>query len=168
MGFSATAVRHFGADSQTGVTSMDKDEQDMVCSESVGKQLSFCREVHHKLKGAKSDAAIIPLQALGVVDVAGNNIPDEDLFAHVLSNTTEHHSEDYTIQRSSAFMNEYPWEDETNGQRSDGGPSDPHHLLGCFTELFPYGAGGFKVDRVVPVPYEKHAQWALQYADWCF
>ena len=100
-----------------------------------------------------------------MVDVAGNDVPDEDLFAHALLNTTGHYSEDYTIRRSSAFVNEYPREDRTTGQRSDGGPSDPNHLLGCFPELFPYGVGGFEVDRVVPVPYEKHARWALQYAD---
>ena len=51
------------------------------------------------------------------------------------------------------------------GLRSDGGPSNPNHLLRSFPILFPYGAGGFEVWRKETVPYEVHSCWALQYHD---
>ncbi len=52
-----------------------------------------------------------------------------------------------------------------DGLRTDGGLSNPNHLLGAFPVLFPYGLGGFKTSRRINIPYEVHAQWALQYGD---
>jgi len=54
---------------------------------------------------------------------------------------------------------------DSSGQRSDGGPSNPNHPLGCFSTLFPYGCGGFETERPKVLPYETHARWAMQYAD---
>ena len=62
-------------------------------------------------------------------------------------------------------MNEYARVDPLTGQRNDGGPGDPNHLLGTFPTLFPYGQGGFEVERRVHVPYESHVRWALRYED---
>ena len=62
-------------------------------------------------------------------------------------------------------MNEYARVDPLMGQRNDGGPGDANHLLGTFPTLFPYGQGGFEIDRPVMVPYKTHIQWALQYED---
>lgn len=118
-----------------------------------------------------SEPCIIPLQALGVLDVGGDDVPDTDILAHALSNSSVEASlsqsqrADFQIQRGSAFVNEYARTDKTTGQRYDGGPSDANHLLGAFPVLFPYGAGGFEVERPTNVPYEAHARWALQYAD---
>lgn len=86
--------------------------------------------------------------------------------AHALSNAADGGTlpEEFTIRHGSAFINEYARTDE-NGQRNDGGPSDPNHLLGCFPTLFPYGRGGFETYRPKNVPYETHARWAMQYAD---
>ncbi|RDB21373.1 hypothetical protein Hypma_011904 [Hypsizygus marmoreus] len=113
------------------------------------------------------EPAIIPLQAHGVIDVSGDDVPDNDIMAHAFSNAVddETRSEKYKIRRGSAFINEYARVDETTGQRYDGGPSDANHLLGTFPVLFPYGVGGFEVGRPDNVPYESHARWALQYAD---
>jgi hypothetical protein len=108
---------------------------------------------------------IVPLHSLGVIDVSGSDVPDNDLLAHALANSTEDTHTELGIRRSSAFVNEYAREDKETGRRTDGGPSDADHLLGCFPVLFPYGQGGFEVDRMVPIPYEKQSQWALQYAD---
>lgn len=88
----------------------------------------------------------IPLQSLGVVDVDGGEILASELMAHALSNSGLQDSpDDYTIKRGSAFVNEYARKD-SSGQRNDGGPSNPNHLLGCFPTLFPYGKGGFEVN----------------------
>jgi hypothetical protein len=69
------------------------------------------------------------------------------------------------IRRGSAFVNEYARVDSLTGQRNDGGPGDPNHLLGTFPTLFPFGMGGFEVDRRINVPYETHVRWALRYED---
>ncbi|KAH9033810.1 hypothetical protein EDB85DRAFT_1816708, partial [Lactarius pseudohatsudake] len=42
---------------------------------------------------------------------------------------------------------------------------NPNHLLGSFPCLFPYGLGGFEVDRPRKVSYQAHARRVLRYAD---
>jgi Helitron helicase-like domain at N-terminus len=37
--------------------------------------------------------------------------------------------------------------------------------MGCFPELMPYAKGGASLDRPLPVSYEAHADWAMQYED---
>lgn len=107
----------------------------------------------------------MPLNSLGVVDVDGVAISDQELMAHALANTAyQTPPEDYVIRRGSAFVNEYARTNE-DGQRNDGGPSNPNHLLGSFPTLFPYGQGGFEVQRTIDIPYEIHVRWALAYAD---
>ena len=78
--------------------------------------------------------------------------------AHALVNSTiQQVEEDYSIRRGSAFVNEYARTDTVTGLRNDGGPSNPNHLMGCFPTLFPYGKGGYEIDRPINVPYETHA-----------
>lgn len=110
--------------------------------------------------------AVLALSPLGVVDIDGVDITDSELMAHALANCSQLiQEEDYMIRRGSAFVNEYARVDPITGQRSDGGPSDANHLLGTFPTLFPYGQGGFEVERRVNLPYEAHVRWALQYED---
>jgi hypothetical protein len=109
--------------------------------------------------------AIIPLRSLGVVDVDGIAISDQELMAHALANTVQQTMpEDFKIRHGSAFVNEYARTSE-DGQRNDGGPSNPNHLLGCFPTLFPYGQGGFEITRKVPVEFENHSQYSCAYED---
>ncbi|KAJ7475396.1 hypothetical protein B0H11DRAFT_1917799 [Mycena galericulata] len=109
--------------------------------------------------------AVFPLQAHGVLDVQADGVPDNDVAAHGFANAaSEFREKSFKIRRDSAFVNEYARVD-ANGQRFDGGPSNPNHMLGAFPTLFPYGKGGFEVERDVDVPYESHARWALQYSD---
>lgn len=111
----------------------------------------------------------LPLQALGVVDINGDEITASDLLAHALSNSSlqpqKYYEDNFTIRRGSAFVNEYARTDPITGERNDGGPSNPNHLLGTFPTLFPYGRGGFETKRPVNIPYETHARWALKYYD---
>ncbi|KAF7297472.1 ATP-dependent DNA helicase [Mycena indigotica] len=94
----------------------------------------------------------------------GEGIPDATLFAHAVENfIPAPFAQDYGVRKGSAFVNEYARRDE-NHERFDGGPSNPNHLLGAFPMLFPYGCGGFEVDRSVKVTYEEHVRWALQHA----
>nr|GAT52360.1 predicted protein [Mycena chlorophos] len=108
---------------------------------------------------------VFPLMAHGVIDVGGDNIPETTLFAHAVENAVpDTYASDYGIRKGRAFVSEYARTDE-NRERCDGGSGNPNHLLGAFPVLFPYGYGGFEVDRDVKVTYEAHVQWALQYAD---
>ena len=112
-----------------------------------------------------SDPEIIPLQSLGVVDVAANDIEENQVLAHALTNVSQRdRAEGWAIKRSSDFVNEYPHL-TADGTRSAGTPDNPNHLLGAFPCLFPYGEGGFEVDRPTPVSYEAHCRWALRYSD---
>jgi len=91
---------------------------------------------------------------------------ENDIVSHAFANACQDDQiPSFLIHKSSAFVNEYACKDEQTGLRSDGGPSNPNHLLGSFPVLFPYGAGGFEVWRKEPVPYEVHSRWALQYHD---
>ena len=116
-----------------------------------------------------TDPAVLTLSHLGVVDIDGVDVSDTELMAHALSNCSQLiQEEDYMIRRGSAFVNEYARVDPLTGQRNDGGPGDANHLLGTFPTLFPYGLGGFEIDRHVNVPYEAHVRWALHYEDMRF
>ncbi|KAF7310022.1 ATP-dependent DNA helicase [Mycena indigotica] len=91
--------------------------------------------------------AVFPLHAHGIMDVGGDNIPESTVFAHAVDNLlSKPFAQDYAVRKGSAFINEYGRRDE-NGDRYDGGPSNPNHLLGAFPTLFPYGLGGLEVDR---------------------
>ena len=103
---------------------------------------------------------------MGVVDVEGCDISSTEIMAHALANSArEQGQDDYSIRRGSAFVNEYARTDSVTGLRNDGGPSNPNHLMGCFPTLFPYGKGGFEIERAIDVPYETHAKWSMLYAD---
>ena len=107
----------------------------------------------------------IPLQALGVVDVAANGVTDNELLAHALANVScADKTDSWAVKRSTDFVNEYPRID-VDGMCFVGSTENPNHLLGSFPCLFPYGLGGFEVARECNVSYEKHARWALRYAD---
>ncbi|KAJ7446255.1 ATP-dependent DNA helicase PIF1 [Mycena galericulata] len=101
-------------------------------------------------------AAAFPLHTHGVIDVHADGVPDSDVSAHGFANATSQFREaNFKVRKDSAFVNEYARLD-VNGERFDGGPSNPNHMLGAFPVLFPYGKGGFEVERDVDVPYESH------------
>ncbi len=108
---------------------------------------------------------MIPLHSLGVVDVAATEITENEILAHALANITcAEKMEGWVIKWSSDFINEYPRRTE-NGVLSDGSPENPNHLLGSFLCLFPYGMGGYEVDRPTPISYKAHTHWSLCYND---
>ncbi|KAF9499205.1 hypothetical protein BDN71DRAFT_1428246 [Pleurotus eryngii] len=116
---------------------------------------------------AVEEADVLLMQAHGMLDVDASNVSDSQLMAIALQNTAEvlYEAERVQVKHGSVFVNEYPHTRHTTRKRFKGTVTDPNHLLGAFPVLFPYGLGGFKVDRVQSVSYEKHTQWALQYAD---
>ena len=99
------------------------------------------------------------------MDVAGNGVEENEVLSHALANVSmSERAEGWAIKRSSDFVNEYPRR-TADGSLSAGTADDPNHLLGAFPYLFPYGLGGFEVDRPTPVSYEAHSRWALRYSD---
>ena len=107
----------------------------------------------------------IPLQALGVVDVATNGVTDNELLANALANVSHTDKTDgWAVKWSTNFVNKYPCLDE-DGMQFLGSTENPNHLLGSFPCLFPYSLGGFDVVRECNVLYEKHVCWALHYED---
>ncbi|KAH6906301.1 hypothetical protein BKA70DRAFT_1372848 [Coprinopsis sp. MPI-PUGE-AT-0042] len=99
-----------------------------------------------------SPPGVIPITPLGVIDCNGANIPERDLMAHALANATREKplKGDYAIRHGTAF-------DPSTGARFDGGTDNPSHLLGAFPYLFPFGRGGFELQR--------STDWTMQYAD---
>lgn len=112
-----------------------------------------------------TDAETIPLQSLGVVDVAATEVTENEILAHALANVTQaDKAGGWAIKRSSDFVNEYPRR-TAEGALTEGGTENPNHLLSTFPCLFPYGQGGFEVSRWTPVSYEVHGRWAICYGD---
>ena len=111
------------------------------------------------------DPDAIPLNTLGVVDVAATEVNENEVLAHALANLSRTEKDlGWAVRHSSDFVNEYP-RVGPDGSRSDGGTENPAHLLGSFPCLFPFGKGGFEVNRPNVVSYEAHARWAVRYAD---
>ncbi|KAJ3566046.1 hypothetical protein NP233_g7249 [Leucocoprinus birnbaumii] len=107
---------------------------------------------------------VVPLQPSSAVDATGSHLTERHVTATALANTART-SEQLNVHRGTAFVNEYPRVDPESGVRTMGTARDANHLLGTFPWLFPYGVGGFEVDRPVDVTYERHAKWALMYDD---
>ena len=90
---------------------------------------------------------------------------DNEVLAHALINVSEKDKEGgWAIRRSRDFVNEYA-RSNAEGRNSLGTPENPNHLLGSFPCLFPYGQGGFEVERKLAVSYDAHTRWCLRYAD---
>ena len=107
----------------------------------------------------------MPLSFLGVVDVAASDVQENDLLSHALANVSQtDKSLGWAVKRGGDCVNEYPRLDAA-GARCAGSAENPNHLLGSFPCLFPYGMGGFEVDRPTQISYDSHARWALRYED---
>jgi hypothetical protein len=111
------------------------------------------------------EPGVIPLQALGVIDVGATYVSDNEVLANAMLNATaEDVSKGYGVRQGSSFVNEYARVNNI-GQRVDGGPEDAHHTMGCYPWLWPYAMGGIETDRPINVPYNIHVQTLLQLPD---
>ncbi|KAG2336078.1 hypothetical protein BDR05DRAFT_978863 [Suillus weaverae] len=88
----------------------------------------------------------------------------DDVLANAFTNTSHREKESYSVQHGSTFINEYP-RLNTAGERYAGTTENPNHLLGTFPCLFPYGFGGFEIQRPRTISYEAQAKWTMQYSD---
>ncbi|KAF8138853.1 hypothetical protein EV363DRAFT_1155163, partial [Boletus edulis] len=84
------------------------------------------------------------------------------MFTHAVQNLAR--TDERYVVRQGGFVNEYPRTDEA-GHLQPGTVEDPNYFLGAFPCLFPYGLGGFEVDRPRKLSYAEHAKWAMRYAD---
>lgn len=109
--------------------------------------------------------AVIPLQALSVIDVGASYVGDNEVLAHALANTSSSLLEGgYAIKRSGTFVNEYGHTDD-EGNATDGGADDPHHMMAAFPMLWCYGKGGMETKHPIPVSYDLHVRAALEHHD---
>ena len=100
-----------------------------------------------------------------MVDVAATEVTDNEILAHALANVPHADKMDgWAVKRSSDYVNEYPRRND-DGNAGIGSFENPNHLLGTFPWLFPYGEGGFEVNRPKAVSYDAHVQWSLRYED---
>lgn len=107
----------------------------------------------------------IPLHSLGVVDVAANDVPQNEVLAHALTNVAQDDKvEGWAVKHSSDFVNEYPCK-TSDSILMEGSYKSLNHLLESFPYLFPYGMGGYEVQQAVKVTYKTHAWWSLRYED---
>jgi len=81
------------------------------------------------------------------VDPGVSGVDDSQMLAHALANTAFAGLGSYAVQQGSMFVNEYPRRDD-GGSLTIGTPDNLNHLLGAFPFLFPYGMGGFEVERM--------------------
>jgi len=108
---------------------------------------------------------VVPLQSLGVVDVGGTDLDERDALSSALANVSEaDQRKSFAVKRGNEFVNEYA-RTSLEGERTDGGPSNPNHLLGAFPTLYCYGKGGIEVNRPIAVSYGDHVRRDLQYWD---
>ena len=85
------------------------------------------------------DPDAVPLQSLGVVDVAANDVNDNEVLAHALANVSRaEKGAAFAVRRGGTHVNEYPHRNP-DGSLTDGSGDNPSHLLGSFPCLFPYG-----------------------------
>jgi hypothetical protein len=92
-----------------------------------------------------TEPAVIPLQALGVIDAGATYVGDNEVLANAMANTTSTSVQNgYVVKRGSAFVNEYPRINSLN-QCTIGGPEDPNHMMAAFPVLWPYAEGGFEI-----------------------
>lgn len=110
------------------------------------------------------DPRVIPIQAHGVIDAEGCQLSNQDVLANAFANTCHTKEESYLVQHAGGFVNEYPRVNES-GERFAGSTDDPNHLLGAFPCLFPFGFGGFEVQRPRSISYEAQAKWTMKYGD---
>nr|GAT47463.1 predicted protein [Mycena chlorophos] len=123
------------------------------------------RRLAEDLLAEDTQPDVFPLYSNGVLDLNGSEITDSDIFSHGVENIVPGPiAIDYGVRKGSAFISEYARVDD-EGERFDGGPTNPNLLLGAHPVLFPYAAGGIEVDREEDVTFEAHVQWALEYGD---
>jgi hypothetical protein len=104
---------------------MSLTEAGLIEVEESEDEIGDIKISYHRsdINSQTTDAGVIPIQSMGVVNVDGNDISSTEIMAHALTNSTM--EQNYSIRRGSAFVNEYARTDAVTGLRNDGGPSNP-------------------------------------------
>ena len=90
---------------------------------------------------------MIPLQALGVVDVGATYVGESEVVTNAMVNAVNSGAEKgYTVKWSSEFVNEYARVDTFCKQRTDGGTENLNHMMGAYPNLWPYTMGGIETN----------------------
>lgn len=72
-------------------------------------------------------AGVVPLQSLGVIDVAATNVQDNDVLVHALLNiSVVDKREGCAVKCGADFINEYPCVDDFGNLTNGCGPNPNH------------------------------------------
>ena len=108
------------------------------------------------------DPIVVPLQAIGSIDVDFTKLTAGELMAWGLANLWQEGGEGaYAVRHGRRPVSDF-------GRPRSGEESDPNRdnfFEKAFPCLFPYGRGGIEADRPVEVEFSEHVRWALQYHD---
>lgn len=113
-------------------------------------------------------ADIIPLQVTGTIDTNLSIFTANEMMVWALANLwNEGHEGGYHVQHSQHPVNDFGH--PRNCRAHDSTPElDSDHsnfFEKAFPCLFPFGCGGIEADQEVPLGFQEHVQWALQYHD---
>ena len=122
-----------------------------------------CNDI--KFKRTHPEPGLIPLNALGIVDVVGSKISDKQLLSLAMANLSQDElNSGQAVKCSSDFVNEYPQKDDKDTEYA-GTFEDPNIWLASFLTFFPYGEGGIESSQPRKLSMLSHVRWALQYHD---
>lgn len=109
---------------------------------------------------------VIPFQFLSAYETDLSNVSMNDLLMCALANLDDANEEGlYGVRHGSKPMNTFgrPRKDATQAERKAVLAVNP--MTSLFPGLYPYAEGGIEADREVPVSFNDHVRWSLQYYD---
>lgn len=128
----------------------------------------------------ESESDVIPLQYLGVMDTDLSNVSPSELMAWGLANLWQEGREGgYVVRHGGRPVRDFglganearaSFQGQSTPQGPGGNAADSSTNRDNFWEkafptLFPYGVGGVEAPRTVPVAFDDHVRWLLEYHD---
>lgn len=147
-------------------TELDEDNEDDQCKLIVrstqSRKLKWLTASSNLSDG---DPVVIPLQALGTLDLDMNNLSANELMMWALANSAAGKEGGYANRYSRDAVNMFgrPRERDLDTESLNHPRRNP--LAAAYPTLFPYGVGGIEADRETDVGIAEHVKWALQYYD---
>ena len=92
------------------IIDIDEDDYDESRAEpDFSEEGNLCSTCIPALCSLLLDADLVPLCALGVVDVAATDVQENEVLAHALANVdVTEKLQGWAVKRSNGFVNEYP------------------------------------------------------------
>ena len=102
----------------------------------------------------------------GSVETDVTEVTSDSLLTQAVSNMRDSREGTYGIVRGSRPVNEFgrPPREEGSSQREADTTND-NLFVRAYPCLFPRGVGGIESPQQVPISFQEHIKWALQYFD---